>query len=295
VTAISLITSIDPAVVAGIRALGDICVAERMTWAAHRETSKIEDMAYSLFGIFDVNMPLLYGEGAKAFIRLQEEILKEQDDMSIFAWQNPRGDLLSYPEMVSEWRCVPPWRLGVAPTSSGGESLFASHPIKFCKLPTTSTRSSTLAGEHSMVGGKGLKIELPLFTIANAPEGPLRVAVIEGADTVEDGASTVKKIRRHFLAGIVLQRLCKGHYMRHARAPLVRIPADRVEASDMRTIYVRKNVSPYEPRPAPSARDYTIRTIEVQWYDPLLDVSSASPVYPRPSSILGGLQGSGPD
>lgn len=272
VTAISLITGIDLAVVAGIRSLGDICVAERMTWAAHRETSKVEDMAYSLFGIFDVNMPLLYGEGAKAFVRLQEEILKEQDDMSIFAWQNPHGDLSCYPEAMSIWRRVPPWCLDVAPTSSGGESLFARHPDRFCKVPTTSTRSSTLAGEHSMVGGKGLKIELPLFTIAHAPEGPLRVAVIEGADGVEDGACTVGNMHGQYLAGVVLQRLCNGHYMRHAQAPLVRVPADKVDASDMRTIYVRKNISPYEPRPAPSARDSTIRTVDVQWYDPLLEL-----------------------
>lgn len=43
-------------------------------------------MAYSLLGIFGVSMPLLYGEGKKAFFLLQEEILKESDDQSIFAW-----------------------------------------------------------------------------------------------------------------------------------------------------------------------------------------------------------------
>lgn len=62
-------------------------VAKRMSWAALREATRIEDVAYSLMGIFDVNMPLIYGEGRKAFIRLQEEILKETDDHSIFAWK----------------------------------------------------------------------------------------------------------------------------------------------------------------------------------------------------------------
>ena len=61
-------------------------VARRMSWAAHRETTREEDIAYCLLGIFDVNMPLLYGEGARAFTRLQEEILKETDDQSLFAW-----------------------------------------------------------------------------------------------------------------------------------------------------------------------------------------------------------------
>ncbi|KAH7322615.1 hypothetical protein B0I35DRAFT_184999 [Stachybotrys elegans] len=61
-------------------------VATRMSWAAGRKTTRPEDVAYCLLGIFDVNMPLLYGEGEKAFVRLQEEIMKDRDDQSIFAW-----------------------------------------------------------------------------------------------------------------------------------------------------------------------------------------------------------------
>jgi hypothetical protein len=62
-------------------------VASRMSWAAFRETTRPEDIAYCLLGIFDVNMPLLYGEGEKkAFHRLQEEILKNSDDQSLLAW-----------------------------------------------------------------------------------------------------------------------------------------------------------------------------------------------------------------
>ncbi|RYP71079.1 hypothetical protein DL771_005013 [Monosporascus sp. 5C6A] len=62
-------------------------LAQRMSWAAHRETSRTEDIAYCLLGIFDVNMPLIYGEGMKAFQRLQEEIIKSYPyDYSLFAW-----------------------------------------------------------------------------------------------------------------------------------------------------------------------------------------------------------------
>lgn len=68
--------------------LGDACIAERMTWASRRITTRIEDEAYCLMGIFGVNMPLLYGEGRKAFRRLQLEILQASDDESLFAW-NP--------------------------------------------------------------------------------------------------------------------------------------------------------------------------------------------------------------
>ena len=63
-------------------------IATRMSWAARRRTTKDEDMAYSLMGIFDVHMPIIYGEGGKkAFSRLQHEIIKASNDQSIFAWR----------------------------------------------------------------------------------------------------------------------------------------------------------------------------------------------------------------
>lgn len=37
-------------------------------------------------GLFDMDMPLLYGKGEKAFTRLQEEIMRHSDDQSLFAW-----------------------------------------------------------------------------------------------------------------------------------------------------------------------------------------------------------------
>lgn len=61
-------------------------VAERVSWAAERKTTRIEDEAYSLFGIFNVHLPPLYGEGRNAFRRLQEEIMKNSIDTSLFAW-----------------------------------------------------------------------------------------------------------------------------------------------------------------------------------------------------------------
>jgi Heterokaryon incompatibility protein (HET) len=68
-------------------ALEQASVAEKMSWVSRRQTTREEDMAYCLLGIFDVNMPLLYGEGKKAFMRLQLEIIRKSDDESIFAWR----------------------------------------------------------------------------------------------------------------------------------------------------------------------------------------------------------------
>ncbi|KIM70350.1 hypothetical protein SCLCIDRAFT_102078, partial [Scleroderma citrinum Foug A] len=62
------------------------CVAQMMSWAANRTTTRVEDKAYSLMGLLDVNMPMLYGEGKKSFRRLQLEIIRTSNDQSIFAW-----------------------------------------------------------------------------------------------------------------------------------------------------------------------------------------------------------------
>lgn len=71
-------------------------VAQIMFWASSRQTTRGEDRAYSLMGLLDVNMPLLYGEGAdKAFLRLQLEVIRDSSDESIFAWSNPEPRLTS--------------------------------------------------------------------------------------------------------------------------------------------------------------------------------------------------------
>ncbi|PMD47917.1 HET-domain-containing protein [Hyaloscypha variabilis F] len=62
-------------------------VAEKMSWAGRRSTTRKEDEAYCLMGLFDIHMPLLYGEGYRAFIRLQEEIMKRVEDYTMFAWE----------------------------------------------------------------------------------------------------------------------------------------------------------------------------------------------------------------
>ncbi len=64
----------------------EFSVAERMSWTIHRKTTRVEDEAYCLLGLFGINMPTLYGEGRKAFQRLQEEILRQTGDTTLFAW-----------------------------------------------------------------------------------------------------------------------------------------------------------------------------------------------------------------
>ncbi|EIW63438.1 HET-domain-containing protein [Trametes versicolor FP-101664 SS1] len=83
---LSEVTGIDVEVLTFRRELRQVSVARRMSWASGRETKRVEDEAYSLMGLFGITMPTIYGEGRKAFRRLQEEIMKQSPDQSLFAW-----------------------------------------------------------------------------------------------------------------------------------------------------------------------------------------------------------------
>ncbi|KAF8839136.1 HET-domain-containing protein [Paxillus ammoniavirescens] len=61
-------------------------VSEKMRWASERKTTRIEDVAYSLLGIFDISLPIAYGEGERAFYRFMEAIAQRSIDPTLFAW-----------------------------------------------------------------------------------------------------------------------------------------------------------------------------------------------------------------
>ena len=70
-------------------------VGMRMYWASDRQTTRVEDEAYCLMGLFGVSMPTNYGEGEEAFVRLQHEIMRRAPDLTLFAfgYRLPFGDL----------------------------------------------------------------------------------------------------------------------------------------------------------------------------------------------------------
>jgi hypothetical protein len=118
----------------------DRSVANRMSWAALRETTRPEDLAYCLLGIFDVNMPLIYGEGEeKAFFRLQQAILESSDDQSLLAWN---------------LNVLSPFKLNL-------RGPFAKHPIQF----QYSSRIVPLPGvpDTYSMNSSGLRIDLKIL------------------------------------------------------------------------------------------------------------------------------------
>jgi hypothetical protein len=90
---ISSITKIDPRYLVGPEALHGASIATKMSWMAGRTTRDVEDIAYSLLGLFDVSITPQYGEGERAFLRLQRKLLQGHTfDESLFAWKS--GEVL---------------------------------------------------------------------------------------------------------------------------------------------------------------------------------------------------------
>lgn len=84
---LSEITNIPKDVLLNKEPIEDICVSQKMFWASSRQTSRVEDRAYSLLGLFNLSLPIIYGEGERSFRRLQEEIVRSSFDHTIFAWE----------------------------------------------------------------------------------------------------------------------------------------------------------------------------------------------------------------
>lgn len=135
---ISQITKIDEAILRG-ESLTKRSIAQRMSWASGRKTTRIEDRAYSLLGIFGVYMPTLYGEGENAFLRLQQEIIRQSDDHSIFAWpiqsDDQPGLLAPSPDVFSDCEHV------IAMSSRRGRSPYSTTnrglSIRLMAVPTS--------------------------------------------------------------------------------------------------------------------------------------------------------------
>jgi hypothetical protein len=169
---ISAVTGIHEDILLG-RDLTEVSIANRMSWASRRVTTRPEDIAYCLLGIFGINMPLLYGEDQKAFIRLQEEIIKVSDDHSIFAWKSvhPLGNEDFY-------------------------GLLALSPHMFRDIGWTLPCRDGENSKPFAMSNKGLQIELPLLREGYSRGDYLGVLNCRSADEESPLAIMLKSVRR---------------------------------------------------------------------------------------------------
>ncbi|KAK4442350.1 heterokaryon incompatibility protein-domain-containing protein [Podospora aff. communis PSN243] len=186
-------------------------IAQRMSWASTRQTTRLEDQAYCLMGIFGINMPMLYGEGDRAFQRLQEEILKTSDDHTIFAWESPPSLSPSQPQ----------------PDEETSPSLLATSPHAFL----SARDAIPLPSSHPLVGGitvdnKGIHLHVRL--LGNWRNG---IAVLPCRDKFETSGLHARK---SFL-GLQVRDLSgpseTGEFFRKVNNSLVRIGDGQVDAN----------------------------------------------------------------
>ncbi|KAG1731343.1 heterokaryon incompatibility protein-domain-containing protein [Suillus paluster] len=96
---------------------GPFYIRERMGWAAKRTTTRDEDVAYSMTGIFDVGLQIAYGEGGdRAFIRLIEALMQVTSDTDILHWKGQAA-------LLPHTRALPP-----SPAAYMVRSIGGSHP-----------------------------------------------------------------------------------------------------------------------------------------------------------------------
>ncbi|KAH6654281.1 heterokaryon incompatibility protein-domain-containing protein [Truncatella angustata] len=143
-------------------------VAERLSWAARRETTRREDMAYCLLGLFQLNMPLLYGEGDRAFVRLQEEIIRTTNDHTILTWglgYSPGSFISGHRLYKPDWQLQSP----LVPSPDLFEDWGSSPALK-------TFLSADLPGKIQVLGrgfpytmtNSGIQMELPLIWLDKA-------------------------------------------------------------------------------------------------------------------------------
>jgi Heterokaryon incompatibility protein (HET) len=195
-------------------------IAQKMSWVARRQTSRIEDMAYCLLGLFGVYMTVLYGEGRNAFLRLQLEIINKSDDESIFAWKDA----------------------GVHWMGTSTSGLLAHSPASFMGSEDIVPGVLTNKRPEYTMTSRGLKLEH--LTVLKATQNTLRIML---------NCSKTGSTRSHL--GIHLARVDGEQYQRTRCSELVfwdhDLVGDQFRCSDI-AVFVK------QPEPSPSLRHENI-------------------------------------
>ncbi|KAH8898551.1 HET-domain-containing protein, partial [Thozetella sp. PMI_491] len=209
---LSQITRIDVEVLRNSDLMYNVPVARRMSWAADRVTTRLEDRAYSMLGIFDVNLSMIYGEGDKAFMRLQEAIAKENNDLSLFAWTSePYGE---------------------SPEFRG---IFAQDPSEFRRCDKLIVQDDPVIPKSPFsITNLGLEITACLASSKEHEDYLLNLHCSYGVVTIENQQNGVAAIR--------LVKTTKG-YVRHSMNQPLMIDQALLSFRDPVSVYIPKTLT----------------------------------------------------
>jgi hypothetical protein len=246
-------------------------VAQRMSWASRRCTTRPEDMAYCLMGIFDVKMPLLYGEGEElAFTRLQEEIMKGTEDYTLFAW------LAQYPQASGTYRGL----LARSPREFGNpdghlrrtwkySELIASSPVKFGTLPGFVMRGQrqTLWEGPPILTSRGLRIRLP----------------VSRNSAVDNLACLYCLKEQNEMLCITLRKLPNNRelYGRVLAHEVTFLPTNMIGNFDYSTIYVTRSTSDFLDNRLLGPHECDLQVFEIQFSSDTANGLSVCEIFPK--------------
>jgi hypothetical protein len=208
---LSQLTSIDEAVLNDSEDMKRVSSCTKMAWAAGLVADRVEDAAYSLLGIFGVNIPIKYGDGVRSFLRLQQEILKNtRSHSSLLAWQ-PR-------------------------TSQPFRGLLAHSPLEFSHFRNRAADGPHLKGVLELqsdgfhvqagLGGKGNDLLLPLY-LSGRPAMWIVLTLWDGifvrncTETALNGAEISNVYQRHIRIRQDLSSDISDKIWLHRSAPLL--------------------------------------------------------------------------
>jgi hypothetical protein len=212
------ITGINAGALSWPWAIPNYCVANKMSWASRRVTTRLEDRAYCMLGILGVHIPLLCGEGRNAFRRLQEELLKSSDDESVFAHSGP-NILAEGPEAFD---------LGFNVTSLPRATIWEHSDIP-------SMESAASLYHPFTVTNMGINIRLRLFS-KNLKHGP--TSKIYGVLNCRDA------VEYKYCLAVPLQATIMPYVYTRAPGDLHKVTEDEALDTDPRTIYIRQQEPP---------------------------------------------------
>jgi hypothetical protein len=196
---ISGATNIEPKFVLSRETIESASIGTKFSWAAARRTTRAEDMAYCMLGITRVNMPMLYGEGDRAFYRLQLEIIRQTNDHTIFAWEPGQTERKTTTMLAPSPTCFK--------KSAGIYSAVQKRPLKASTYEITNN---------------GLRAALPVIRI-----GQERLIALLDCKT-EDGD----------LVGIWLEAAVDGKYQRLSGSRLAKVGADEAGDAELLSMYL---------------------------------------------------------
>ncbi|KAK4148713.1 heterokaryon incompatibility protein-domain-containing protein [Chaetomidium leptoderma] len=263
ITQLAAVTGILGPVLDGTLPLHDVSVGVRMSWAANRETTRPEDAAYCLLGIFDVNMPMIYGEGRKAFRRLQEEIIRQSNDLTIFACNHNPSAIMHNPSEMD----FADKSLGVAPLLAWSPRDFEMHSTRTSRGPLRTLKPGSIWSEvepEYVMTNRGLRITASLSFLPNhldhrdtyghCVKGRLYFLPL---GQIHDGSTDEDDNDVWTFVGMVLTKVRPNVFLRRG-TPLSVIPFgvdDRLEAcTPPRGFYIEMGDRTFTNRPMVSRR-----------------------------------------